>query len=163
MGTSRRWARIHHSHLSFSQPPLLHQATQMKSVVLPIVLIFTSYSSEPRTMLRKALQLALTLEFLSMLYVFRHSAVSNCSTMQLVKTGKPKKLKMVDDLALSSKSGSTQVAINRSASRIDVLGILKLKEAYRSLQDPASFSGFFNRVQDIFSLPYLQCPHFRLR
>ena len=44
--------------------------------------------------------------------------------MQLVKPGMPKKPKMVDDLALSSKSGSTPGATNRPASRLDTLLII---------------------------------------
>ncbi len=97
---------MNHTHLSFSEPLALHQLSQMKVITFTIAARFDSCPSVSSTKLRRALQLALTLGFLSALYVFKHSEESKCCTIELVKPDLPSKLKMVDDLALSSRSGS---------------------------------------------------------
>ena len=97
---------MNHTHLSLSEPLALHQLSQMKVVTFTIAARFDSYPSASSTILRRALQLALTLGFLSALYVFKQSEESKCCTIRLVKPDLPNKLKIVDDLALSSRSGS---------------------------------------------------------
>lgn len=152
---------IIHTHLSSSEPPLLHQAL-MKLGFFSIVLIFPWYSSESRIILRRTLQFELTLEFISPLYVFKRSTESNCSTMQLVKPGTPKKLKMVDNLALSSKPGSSPGATNRSASRLDTQfkierGLLKPTRPWPTFLDSSSRArNFFSFLCILYSEPTLQ-------
>lgn len=84
----------------------------MKLFTFSIAASFDWYSPEARTRLRRALQLALTLGFLSSLYVIRNCVDSNWSTMRLVKPGLPNKLNVIDDLALSSKSSWMPGAID---------------------------------------------------
>lgn len=150
---------IIHTHLSSREPPLPLQAWQRKSVIFSVVLMFPWYSSESRIILRRAIaiRLVLTLDIFSPPRVFGHSRESNCSTMQLVKPRMPKKLKTVEDLALSSKSGSTPGATNPSA--LSFQRWKRLTKAYNIL---ANFSTFFEQVQGFSFLLSIQNPHSNL-